>query len=445
MATLYTDNKKKEQEKSGAQQRTALGTTGTAPAKNQADLHKSETAEQKPAAVQPVVDAKYQYDASGDVAYQQALAALQNAQKEVPKYAGTYDAQIDDIYNQIVNREKFAYDVNSDMLYQQYKDQYVNLGELARKDSMGQAAALTGGYGSTYAQVVGQQQYDAYLQKLNDVVPELYGMALDQYNAEGDALYQQYAMLGDRADDEYGKYMDSLNQYWQNVDYLQGQADNAYNRGYENWYNAYQMQQDSYGKLVELITSTGYKPTAEELSAAGMSSSQSEAYLDYYNKNNAGTGGSGGSSGSGGSGGSKPSGSNPSSNPTPSTGSYNNGGLTYDQVKQLQNALGVTADGKYGPATKKAAGGLSAKDAYKKYVTSGGANVFTGSTYSEAVAYLTSKGVNKGKASGIMDQATWNRHRSAYKSTGRGVDEVQDFNTYKEYLSDIVEYLLSTK
>ena len=37
----------------------------------------------------------------------------------------------------------------------------------------------------------------------------------------------------------------------------------------------------------------------------------------------------------------------------------------------MQAALGVNADGKYGPNSKKAAGGLSAEEAYKKYVGGG--------------------------------------------------------------------------
>ena len=45
------------------------------------------------------------------------------------------------------------------------------------KDTMGQAAALTGGYGSSYAESSAQQQYDAYLQQLGDIVPELAGKA----------------------------------------------------------------------------------------------------------------------------------------------------------------------------------------------------------------------------------------------------------------------------
>ena len=226
---------------------------------------------------------KYKYDDSSDAAYQQALQALQQASKETPTYADSYGEQLDAIYQKILNRDAFKYDLNSDMLYQQYKDQYTNLGRMAMKDTMGQAAALTGGYGSSYGQSVGQQQYDAYLQQLNDVVPELYGMAYDQYQQEGDDLYQQYAMTGDMADDEYGKYMDSLNQYWQNVDYLTGRADDAYSKGYNNWYNSYQMgteaQSTAYAKLTELMAMSGYNPTDSELAEAGMTRQQADDYL----------------------------------------------------------------------------------------------------------------------------------------------------------------------
>lgn len=44
--------------------------------------------------------------------------------------------------------------------------------------------------------------------------------------------------------------------------------------------------------------------------------------------------------------------------------SYNNGSLTTDQVRQLQTALGVTADGFWGPASRAAVGGLSADAAW---------------------------------------------------------------------------------
>lgn len=175
------------------------------------------------------------YDAANDQAYQEALRALLEAQKNAPTYANSYESQLKDLYDQITKRGKFQYDINEDALYQQYAQQYAQKGRMAMMDTMGQAAALTGGYGSTYGQAVGQQQYDAYLQQLNDVVPELYQMAYAQYQDEGDRMQQQYAMLGDLADDEYDKYRDAYNQWLTERDYAQGNADTAYDRGYDQW------------------------------------------------------------------------------------------------------------------------------------------------------------------------------------------------------------------
>ena len=175
------------------------------------------------------------YDAAGDQAYQEALKALLEAQKNAPTYANSYEDQLKDLYDRIVNRDKFRYDINQDELYQQYAKQYAEKGRMAMMDTMGQAAALTGGYASTYGQAVGQQQYDAYLQQLNDVVPELYQMAYQQYQDEGDRMQQQYGMLGDLADDEYSKYRDAYNQWLTERDYAQGNADTAYDRGYNQW------------------------------------------------------------------------------------------------------------------------------------------------------------------------------------------------------------------
>lgn len=239
----------------------------------------------------------YQYAPSENAAYQEAMAALQQAQKATPTYQGTYDQQLDALYQQIVGRKDFSWNMNEDAFYQQAVDQYTKQGQMAMMDTMGQAAALTGGYGNTYAQNAGQQAYQGYLQQLGELAPEYYQMALDRYNQEGDAMLQQYSMLGDLADREYGMYQDEMDQHWQNLSYLQSQADTAYERGAENWYNAYQMgtdadntaysrQQDAYDRLVTMMTGMGYQPTDEELAAAGMTREQAEAYLGYYNQNN---------------------------------------------------------------------------------------------------------------------------------------------------------------
>ena len=53
--------------------------------------------------------------------------------------------------------------------------------------------------------------------------------------------------------------------------------------------------------------------------------------------------------------------------PSPKKGSYSNGSLTNEQVKQLQKYYGVSQDGKWGTNSKKAAGGLTADQAWAKY------------------------------------------------------------------------------
>lgn len=161
---------------------------------------------------------------------QAALNAILAAQPGA--YESKWQGQIDDIIGRILNREKFTYDINSDALYQQYADQYKNLGKLAMQDTMGQAAAMTGGYGNSYAQSVGQQAYQGYLSQLNEMVPELYGMALDQYNREGQEMYNRYGLLSDQEQQDYGRYQDSYNKWLAERDYAAGRYDSERNFDY---------------------------------------------------------------------------------------------------------------------------------------------------------------------------------------------------------------------
>lgn len=148
--------------------------------------------------------------AQNKTTYNNSMQALKTTEYTAPTFSSDYDEQIADIYDKIVNREAFKYDYASDPLYGVYKDQYVQGGKQAMKDTMGQAAALTGGYGSSYGQAVGQQQYDAYLQRLNDVLPTLYGQAFDVYNAEGDRLQREFALAGAMRDTEYQQFRDEV-------------------------------------------------------------------------------------------------------------------------------------------------------------------------------------------------------------------------------------------
>ena len=121
-------------------------------------------------------------------------------------YNSEWKPQIDSVRDSILNRKDFQYDVNGDALYQQYKDRYVNLGQQAMMDTMGQAAKLTGGYGNSNAQMVGQQAYQGYLQGLTDKIPELAQLAYQRYAQQGQDLYQKYGLLSGQEQADYSRW-----------------------------------------------------------------------------------------------------------------------------------------------------------------------------------------------------------------------------------------------
>lgn len=178
----------------------------------------------------------------------QAKEKLNSLQKP-GEFQFSFADNLNNIINQIGNREKFSYDLNGDALYQQYKNQYMTQGQQAMMDTMGQAAALTGGYGNSYAQMAGQQTYQGYLQELNNKVPELYQLALDQYNREGEDLYNQYSLYADRESTEYGRYRDTVSDYNTERGYLTDQYNNERNFDYGQHIDdrnyAYQVARDA--------------------------------------------------------------------------------------------------------------------------------------------------------------------------------------------------------
>lgn len=160
---------------------------------------------------------------------------LQHQQNKPGDYSSKYQEQIDKLYGQINSRPKFSYNVNEDALYQSMVQRYQQQGKQAMMDAMGQAAALTGGYGSSYAQSVGQQTYQGYLQSLADMVPDYYNMALQAYNAEGDDLYKRYSMAMDQEGQDYSRWQDSQNAYRQELERLQGVYDSERNFDYNKF------------------------------------------------------------------------------------------------------------------------------------------------------------------------------------------------------------------
>ena len=192
------------------------------------------------------------YQKSADViSAEQKKADAEKAVADYGDFSYSKQTDYDDIINKIMNREKFSYDLNGDALYQQYKDKYIQQGKMAMQDTMGQAAAMTGGYGNSYASTVGNQAYQAQLNNLNDVIPELYQMAYDKYNQEGQDLYNQYGMLSDDRSTEYGMWGDKRNQLLTDRGYYSDEANNAYNKDYGQWSDNRTYDQNQYWKETE--------------------------------------------------------------------------------------------------------------------------------------------------------------------------------------------------
>lgn len=267
-----------------------------------------------------------------------AEAALEAHKANKPgdfKYSGQTDW--DAIIDRINNREDFSYDVNGDALYQQYKDKYIQQGKLAMQDTMGQAVTMTGGYGNSYASTAGNQAYQAHLQELNDVVPELYALAREGYDKDTQELYNQYGLHSDAYGREYGEHGDKVNQYYTDLDFLANEAHTKAETEYGQWADsvstdfgiwADKQDREQWAKEYDLEDK---KVDLQDRQVT----LQEKAYEDEK-KNNDLTGGNGGN-GNGGNGGSGTGGTGGTGGNGNSGGNGNNGGYTMVNTQGVKN------------------------------------------------------------------------------------------------------------
>lgn len=197
----------------------------------------------------------------------QAQNSLQSQlQGSAQGFTSKYQPQLEALYNKVMNREKFNYDVAADPLYQQYKNQYAQMGQMAMQDTIGNASALTGGYGNSWAATAGNQAYQGYLQQLNARVPELYEGAYNRYMQEGNELQNQLALTNQL-------YENDLQNYWkgQEFDFNKTQAD-------RDWEQAQHNMQIAQGNL-DLNKTQAEQDYELALKQAGLAQSQFD-----YNK-----------------------------------------------------------------------------------------------------------------------------------------------------------------
>ena len=177
---------------------------------------------------------------------QELLEQLQAQQEKKPgDYQSPWQGAISELLGQIQNRKPFRYDPGADPMYRQAVDRYVRLGRQAMMDTVGRAAALTGGYDNSYAQTVGQQTYQKYLLGLSAQLPQYQQMALQRYQAEGKDLMDRYAVLHQQDQSGFDRYQQAVNLYYGELNRLQ----NAYDRQQDRDRNAFVADRDfEYGR-----------------------------------------------------------------------------------------------------------------------------------------------------------------------------------------------------
>lgn len=304
--------------------------------------------------------------------------------QEAPVYDNQYAEQQQALLDAILNREDFSWSKETDPQWSSYKKSYLREGDRATANALAQASAASGGRASTAAITAATQAGDYYATQLNDIIPTLYQQAYDRYLNEYSMMLQDLGAVNTQEQLDYAKYLDQLTQYntdrnfaydtylgdfnilQEQLSSLQGQDDVDYGRFMdrinlgiqrdETEYQRGQQEQALAQAQVDAILSAGGTPSAELIGASGYTNEYVQALEDAYRKAEAERTSASSGSGSGGSGRVTSGGGG--------TG-YNNGGLTTSQIIQMQEALGVTADGKWGPATQAAAGGLSADAAWE--------------------------------------------------------------------------------
>lgn len=182
------------------------------------------------------------------------LTEVENARPA--DFTSKYQAQIDDLLNKIYGDKGFSYtaeDLQNDDLYKMYAQQYQQSASRAMRDTMGQAQAASGGYGSTYAQQVGQQAYDQTMSGLNDKVLDFRDRAYQTYLNNQSNRYNQLNAFQTQDNTDYGRYRDTVADWQADRNYylgaLQGEQANdlnIYGVNNQNYYKALDTLQGNY-------------------------------------------------------------------------------------------------------------------------------------------------------------------------------------------------------
>ena len=162
-------------------------------------------------------------------------------------FKSKYQDQISNLLDGIYNQKKFSYtgkDLQNDDIYKMYAQRYSDSARRAMQDTMANAQAQSGGYGSSYAAQVAQQAYDNQMNGLNDKALDFRDRAYQMYRDDQANEYNKLQAFQGQDNTDYGRYRDTVTD-WQNdrnyfLNALNGERAhdlNVYNANTSNYWN----------------------------------------------------------------------------------------------------------------------------------------------------------------------------------------------------------------
>ena len=222
--------------------------------------------------------------------------------------------------------QPYVYDPNNPQA-QAVRENYTQAGQQAMENTLAQVSARTGGLASSYAGTAAQQQYNNYMQGMNDALLEVEQQAKQNWLADQGLKQANLQLLMAMASQDENSYYNALNaqmaaqQYKDDLSYRQWQQQFSQQEYlnqlmYQNWQQGLTEDQWEFEKqqyqnslasedrqyayeTVMGILQTGQTPSAELLAAAGLSLGDAQLLANYY-KQQMVAAATGGGSGSGG-------------------------------------------------------------------------------------------------------------------------------------------------
>ena len=215
-------------------------------------------------------------DVTAAQAYRDSVAALRP-----DAYDSAYQQQLAALYDEIAGRQPFSYDPEADSTFAQYARLYRQKGRAAMEDTMGQAAALTGGYGSSYAENAGQQAYGQYMQELMALLPQFQEQAQAAYDREGQALQARYDLLDKQEKEDYDRWQDGMSDWEKQLSLAQEQYDSVSQQD-RKLYETLLAHYRSMAQQEQKLAASGAEVDSGETAAAASESLSSTAADSLY-------------------------------------------------------------------------------------------------------------------------------------------------------------------